>query len=130
MAGFDENKCRDYHLSPGLTRINIETTKGWFFQRVYLYIRAIARHELSTRSIRVHNSSTVHDNLWALKIRKFYFKISLVITPLSPQRYHDALHTKIDMWLTPKSFEKGSGKYAHRIADCEESSDSKQDQLF
>ena len=28
-----------------------------------LYIWAIARHELSTRSIRVHNLLTVHDDL-------------------------------------------------------------------
>ena len=27
MSGFDENKYRDYHLSPGLMRINTEKEK-------------------------------------------------------------------------------------------------------
>ena len=53
MPGFDENKFRDYKrmiFSESLT--------------VYmLYIWAIAKHELSARSIRVHNSLTVHDDL-------------------------------------------------------------------
>ena len=63
-------KCA-WLLSPGLMRINIETTEGWIFQRVYLYVWVIAEHELSILSIRVHNSLTVHDSLWALKFDIF-----------------------------------------------------------
>ena len=51
--------------------LQLKTTKGWFFQRVRLYIWAIERYELSTLSIRVHNSLTVHDNSWSLKFDNF-----------------------------------------------------------
>ena len=45
MPGFDENKYRD--------------TKRVIFSDILV----IAGHELSTPSIQVHNSLTVHDNL-------------------------------------------------------------------
>ena len=51
MPRFDENKYRDYFPSPGLIRINIETTKGWW-----------ASDEVNTRSIWVHNSLLFYDN--------------------------------------------------------------------
>ena len=58
-------------LSPGLIRIITETTKWWLFQRVYLCIWTIAGQKLSTLSIRVFSSLTVHDNLWTLKFHSF-----------------------------------------------------------
>ena len=54
--------------------------KSMIFQRVYLYIWAIVRDELSTRSIRVHDSLTVHDNLRALKFDFFIFELQNVIS--------------------------------------------------
>ena len=86
MSGFDENKYRDYHLLPGLMKINMETTEGWFFQRVYLYIWAIASHELSNRSIRVHNSQFI-DSSWqfmSFEIRFFFFESQNVISDKPP----------------------------------------------
>ena len=51
--------------------LELNPAEGWFFQRVHLCILAIGGHELVTLSIRVHNSLTVHDNLWALKFDNF-----------------------------------------------------------
>ena len=51
--------------------LELENTEGWFFKRVYLYICDIAGHELSTLSIRVHNSLKVHGNSWALKFDNY-----------------------------------------------------------
>ena len=51
--------------------LELKTAKGWFFLRVHLCIWAIGGHKLGTLSIRVHNSLTVHDNLWALKFDNF-----------------------------------------------------------
>ena len=52
-------------------------------------------------SVRVHNSLTVDDNLWALKFGNFpEFQNVIVIAPPTPQCHYDAVRTKIDMWLT------------------------------
>ena len=73
----------------------LETTEGWFFQRIHLHIWAVAGHELSSLNVRAHrfnswivtqcfwvfcksylfspiikqvrNSLSVHDNSWTLK---------------------------------------------------------------
>ena len=42
-----------------------------FFQKVHLCLWAIGGHELGTFSIRVHNSFTVYDNSWPLKVDNF-----------------------------------------------------------
>ena len=49
----------------------LDTTEGWFFQRVYLHIWDIAVPELSTLSLRVHNSLAVHDISSALILDNF-----------------------------------------------------------
>ena len=42
-----------------------------FFQKVHLCLWAIGGHELGTLSIWVHNSFTVYDNSWPLKVDNF-----------------------------------------------------------
>ena len=52
----------------------------------------------------VHNSLTVHDNLWTLKFDNFSeFHNVINDSSPSPERHYDALRTKIDMWLIPYS---------------------------
>ena len=70
---FFEERWKNLRFCNFICYIYIEATKGCFFQRVYLYIWTIVRDELSTRSIRVHNLLTVHDNLWALKFDIFFW---------------------------------------------------------
>ena len=84
--------------------LELKTTERWFFQRVHLYIWAIAWHKLGTLSIRVHSAMTVHDHSWALKFDNFSeFQNVIGAAPLSPShslRHYDALRMKIDMWCT------------------------------
>ena len=93
--------------------LELKTTEVWFFQRVHLYIRAIAGHELGTLSMRVHDSLKIHDNSWALKFHNFSEFQNVIKDcppsptaplppPLPPQRRYGALPTNIDLWLTPK----------------------------
>ena len=77
---------------------------------LHLSVWAIAGRELGTLSIRVHNSLTVHANLWALKFDNFSEFQNVISdspppppTPI-PQRHYDVLRTKIVKWLTPKYF--------------------------
>ena len=94
----------------------LETTEGWFFERIYLYIWAVQSFnswliwQFLTNFV---NTIFFHqwlsqlwciDNSWqSVNLIFMSFKALLVIPfPPSPERYYDALRTKIDMWLSPK----------------------------
>ena len=51
--------------------LEIKTAEGWLFQGVHLCIWTIEGHKLGTLTMQVHNSLTVHNNLWALKFDNF-----------------------------------------------------------
>ena len=63
----------------------------------------------------VHNSLTVHDNLWTLKSDNFSeFQNLISDSPLHPERHYDTLRTKIDKFNSEswkmKNCKKGTRK--------------------
>ena len=68
---------------------------------LHLSVWAIAGRELGTLSIRVHNSLTVHANLWALKFDNFSEFQNVISDSLhpTPEHYYDVLRTKIVIYL-------------------------------